>query len=87
MWSFTTNESAPTWYIRTMVHTYLAMDDVVEAEDGMINVGWPLWVEGDDTDSAAVISNDGAEVWNVVKFYLSAATSDDAWVGTFLPTG
>jgi len=27
------------------------------------------------------------EVWNVVKFYLSAATSTDAWVGTFMPTG
>jgi len=87
MWSFTTNESAPTWYIRTMVHTYLAMDDVETAENGMINVGWPLWVEGNGGDSALINSNDGDEVWNVVKFYLSAATSTDAWVGTFTPTG
>jgi len=88
MWSFTTNESAPTWYIRTMVHTYLAMETVVTAELGMITVGWPLWVEAaDNTASPVITNNDGAEVWNVVKFYLTATTSTAAWVGTFLPTG
>lgn len=57
MWSFTTNESAPTWYIRTMVHTYLAMDDVKTAGSGdaMINVGWPLWVESDSTESSLIM--------------------------------
>jgi len=89
MWSFTTNESAPTWYIRTMVHTYLAMDDVVTAgsSDAMINVGWPLWVEGSSADSPLETNNDGTQVWNVVKFYLKAATSSGDWVGTFMPTG
>jgi hypothetical protein len=39
-----------------MVHTYLALESPTAYDSGMIEVGWPLWVEAPDSTESPLVN-------------------------------